>query len=42
MDNLDEIKHTQELGPVTLVEGTDADLETFFALDKKLAGPKFI
>ncbi len=40
MKNLDG-KNPQETEPVTLVEGTEADFETFFALEQKLAGPTY-
>ena len=42
MKNLEKQKSPQqELGPVTLVEGTEADFENFFALERKLAGPTY-
>ena len=40
-EDLNKQKNTKELGPVTLVEGTEADFETFFTLEKKLAGPTY-
>ncbi|MFA6257771.1 MAG: N-acetyltransferase [Candidatus Paceibacterota bacterium] len=41
MEDLNKTKNTQELGPVTLVEGTEADFETFFALEQRLAKPTY-
>ncbi|OGI95379.1 hypothetical protein A2917_02330 [Candidatus Nomurabacteria bacterium RIFCSPLOWO2_01_FULL_42_17] len=41
MENLSKQNNPQELEPITLVEGTEADLETFFALEQKLAGSTY-
>ena len=40
MNNIDG-KSSQESEPVTLVEGGEADLETFFALEQRIAGPTY-
>ncbi len=41
MDNPDKRQNPQESKAITLVEGTEADFETFFALEQKLAGPTY-
>lgn len=36
---MEDTKNTNDLGPVSLVEGTEADVTAFLALEKKLDGP---
>jgi len=42
MGDLERRENSRESEPVVLVEGTEEDFETFFALEQKLAGPTYL